>query len=99
MSGWGVGWLLPELDVAELNCAHLLGLSCHPVAICSDAGQHWGGSDNPQRGSLQGGLLINFQHRSVQDRTSTSFSFPPFEGQHQNSNPAVTILILKMGLF
>lgn len=56
MSGWGVGWLLPELDVAELNCAHLLGLSCHPVAICSDAGQHWGGSiRQPTEGVIAGG--------------------------------------------
>lgn len=48
---------------------------------------HWGGSDDPTEGGRAGGgmagggLPLNFQHRSVQDRMSTSFSpscsYPP----------------------
>lgn len=90
--GWGVVRAVRELGVAEYtSCAPsaLILSPCRHMFRCwpEESPAHWGGSDDPTEGGRAGGgmagggLPLNFQHRSVQDRMSTSFSpscsYPP----------------------
>lgn len=90
--GWGVVRAVQELGVAEsTSCAPstLILSPCRHMFRCwpEESPAHWGGSDDPTEGGRAGGgmagggLPLNFQHRSVQDRMSTSFSpscsYPP----------------------
>jgi len=83
--GWGVVRAAQELGVAEYtSCAPstLILSPCRHMFRCwpEESPAHWGGSDDTTEGGRAGGgmagggLPLNFQHRSVQDRMSTSFS-------------------------
>lgn len=90
--GWGVVRAVQELGVAEYtSCAPsaLILSPCRHMFRCwpEESPAHWGGSDDPTEGGRAGGgmagggLPLNFQHRSVQDGMSNSFSpscsYPP----------------------
>lgn len=71
-----------------------------------DSPVHWGGSDDPTEGGRKGGCMaggglpLNFQHRSVQDRMSTSFCpsclYSVLKGSLPQPNIAVTEMVGKM---
>lgn len=107
--GWGVVRAAQQLGVAEYSScapATLILSPCRHMFRCwpEESPAHWGGSDDPTEGGRAGGgitggdLPLNFQHRSVQDRMSTTFfpscSYPPCWRQPSpNSNPAVIELV------